>query len=72
MAAFFNFHLSTAGALAPRATLFGARRDKQRRMVRIGAAASRAAVAAGEIGMFFWLILANALLLLVMAGFFVR
>jgi hypothetical protein len=71
MAAFSNFHLSVAGALAPRASMFPARRASQGLAIRFAAAAVRAAAATGEIGMFLWLVLAIAFGLLVMAGFFV-
>jgi hypothetical protein len=70
MAAFSNFHLSVAGALATRASVFPARRAIERPSIRVAAAAVRAAAAAGEIGMFLWLALAIAFGLLVMAGFF--
>ena len=71
MTAFSNFHLSLAGALAPPASVFAVRRASARLSIRFAAAAARAAGAAGEIGMFVWLLLAIAFGLLVMAGFFV-
>jgi hypothetical protein len=71
MTAFSNFHLSVAGALAPRASVFPARRTSERLSIRFAAAAVRASAAAGEIGMFLCLALAIAFALLVMAGFFV-
>jgi hypothetical protein len=71
VAAFSNFHLSPAGALAPRASVFPVRRASERLAIRFAAAAVRAAAAAGEIGMLLWLVLAIAFWLLVMAGFFV-
>ena len=69
MAAFSNFHLSVAGALVPRASVYPARRAIERPSIRFAAAAVRVAAAAGEIGMFLWLALAIAFGLLVMAGF---
>ena len=57
MAAFSNFHLSVAGALVPRASVFPARRAIERASIRFAAAAvraaavaARAAPAVGEIG----------------------
>jgi hypothetical protein len=71
VAAFSNIHLSLAGAIAPRASVFPVRRASERLSIRFAAAAARAAGAVGEIGMFVWLILAIAFGLLVMASFFV-
>jgi hypothetical protein len=70
MAAFSNLHLFLPGALSRRASVLLSRRGTGRRSNHF-AAAVRLAVAAGEIGLFVWMVLALAFWLLVMAGFFV-
>jgi hypothetical protein len=70
MAAFSSFHGFVRGAPSQRASGVSTPRVTQGRTANLAEAARRVIVAAGEIALFLWTVLALAFLLLVMAGFF--
>jgi hypothetical protein len=70
MAAFSSFHGFVPGAPLQRTSVVSTPRATQRRVTHFAETARQAIVAAGEIALFLWTVLALAFSLLVMAGFF--
>ncbi len=70
MAAFSGFHGFVRGAPSQRASGVFAPRVTRDRATNFAEAARRVIVAAGEIALFLWMVLALAFSVLMMAGFF--
>jgi hypothetical protein len=70
MAAFSSFHGFVPGAPSPRASVVSTPSVTQGRVTNFADTARQVIVAAGEIALFLWTVLALAFSLLVMADFF--